>query len=393
MDVDFAYTPGEGLPASAFSALRQAGPVVWSERDQGWLISSFEAVRTALSDVSRFTQQGTPVAEVFGGEGMLVNDTPVHHTIRAVWAKSASAAVLEAQSTEFVELARRVFDEPFDRLASGESVDFIPLFRQLVTDFIAVSFEVPPDRVNVFRVWSDLSAVTPALGVEEGSEDQRRHEAARAAILELLEEMISERKRRLALGDAPSDYTGLMVAAEGREGITPSVVTDNLFNFILGAFDTTERWLGNILVRLCREPAERERLGGDRSLITSYNEEVMRFDTVAQVLQRRVRYDGVELGGKIMQAGDAVFLLLGAANREPTAFEQPDTFDMQRSGQAHLGFGFGFHHCLGINIARQEARAFVDVLLDHSGTLDISECDYGSTWALWGPRRLVISQP
>lgn len=390
MNIDLALGTDGALPAAEFAAWRESGEVVWSEGAQGWLVLSYETVRSAISDVARFTQQGTAIAEVFGGEAMLVNDTPMHHTIRAVWAKQASAAAIETRASDIEALALTVLDGATDRLSAGESVDLIPLFREFVTQFIAESFEVPSDGLGVFRLWSELSAETPVLGVEEGSEAQRRHKAAREGVFDLLREMIANRKARLARGEVLSDYTSLMVAAEGRGGITPAIVIDNLFNFILGAFDTTERWLAHIVVRLCREPSEFEQLSADRTLISGYNEEVMRLDTVAQVLQRRVRGDHIELGGKAMRSGDAVFLFLGVANRDPAAFTDPDTFDMRRSGPGHVGFGFGFHHCLGINIARQEARAFVQALVDRPTRLTVVDCDYGSTWALWGPRRLLM---
>jgi cytochrome P450 len=117
----------------------------------------------------------------------------------------------------------------------------------------------------------------------------------------------------------------------------------------------------------------------------------MRCDTVAQTIQRRVRVDGAELGGPRLAAGDALFLLLGAANRDPAEFADPDRFDLHRRAGPHLGFGFGFHHCLGLNIARQEARAFVRVLLDALPELRVAEADFGDSWALWGPRRLELA--
>ena len=102
---------------------------------------------------------------------------------------------------------------------------------------------------------------------------------------------------------------------------------------------------------------------------------------------------GAELAGQNMAGGDPVFLLLGAANRDAAEFEDPDSFDMHRTNKAHLGFGFGFHHCLGVNIARQEARAFVSVLLDTFPQLRVAEIDYGQSWALWGPRALHVALP
>jgi cytochrome P450 len=344
-----------------------------------------------LGDVGRFTMTGTPVAESLGKEGMLVDDTPFHHTVRAVWAPHVSREAMMARSAELQGYAAQVLDEVRPRLEAGEAVNFTTLFRNFVMLFISSSFGVPRDRLTVFERWSELSADTPALALEEGSEAQQRHQAAQQDVVDLVHSQIEDRKARLAKGEKPQDLIGLMVAAEGSEGFTRSVVTDNLFNFILGAMDTTEKWLGNILTTLAENPDLREELRADRSLIEGFNEEVMRVRSVAQTVQRRVREPGTELGGQQLKGGDSVYLLLGAANRDPAEFPDPDRFDMRRTNKAHLGFGFGFHHCLGVNIARQEALAFVNVMLDRFPPLRVERADYGASWALWGPRAVYFA--
>lgn len=393
MELDFDLRPGEGLPHSAHRRLREAGPVVWSETLGGWLVSSYEGVRAVLSDVSQFTSQGTPVAEVFGNEGMLVNDTPLHHTIRAVWAKQVSASAMAARMKEFESYAEKVLEAARPRLEAGESVDFIPVFRDYVMEFIASGFDVPRDRMVVFERWSRLSADTPAVELTEGSAEQQRHFAARQDVFDLVRELIEDRKARLRGGEDPQDFVGLMAAAEGRDGITPSIVVDNLFNFILGAFDTTEKWLGNIVAKLYDSPGLLAELRADRSLIEPFNEEVMRFETVVQTIQRRVRKDGAALEGQRLKAGDALFIMIGAANRDPAKFVDADSFDLRRPALPQFGFGAGFHHCLGLHIARAEARAFVNVLLDSFPELRVTNADYGNSWALWGPRALHLALP
>lgn len=370
--------------------MREAGPVVWSEVLGGWVVSSYDAVREVLGDLERFWSQGTPVAEVFGSEGMLVNDTPLHHTIRAVWARHVSREAMAARGGELEGFARDALEAVRPQLEAGEAVDFIPVFRRFVLVFIASSFAVPAERMDVIARWSEMSADTPVLELEEGSEAQQRHFAARQEVFDLIAELIEDRRQRFARGENPQDLTALMAAAEGREGITRSIVADNLFNFILGALDTTEKWLGNIFVRLCADPALRARIDADRGLIERFNEEVMRRDSVVQVIQRRVRRD-TELAGASMREGDAAFVMTGAAGRDPAHFADPDRFDPDRPAKAHFGFGFGFHHCLGLNIARQEARAFVTVVLDEFPDLRVVEADYGDSWALWGPRALRLA--
>jgi len=391
--VNFDYKPDEGLPFSAHQRLREAGPVLWSDALGGWLVSSYHGVRTILSDLSRFTSEGTPIAKAAGAEAMLVTDTALHNTLRAVWARRVSGAAIAAQKDELEGNAARVLAAARESLEAGETMDFIPLFRQFVMAFIAGSFAIPLDRLDVFQLWSQLSADTPALELAENSPAQQRHLVAKNRVLDLVREQVQDRRQRFLGREQPDDLISLMVAAEGQPGITPAIVVDNVFNFVLGAMDTTEKWLGNILVRLYGNPELLAEIRAERRLIEPLLYEVMRFDTVAQVIQRRVRQEDVNLSEARLKAGDQVYLMLGAANRDPAEFENADSFDLHRRAKLNLGFGFGFHQCLGFNIARQEAMAFMGALLDKLPNLHIAACDYGNSWALWGPRALQINLP
>ncbi|MGE3689774.1 MAG: cytochrome P450 [Novosphingobium sp.] len=391
MHLDFDFRPGEGLPYSALGRLRDAGPVVWSENLGGWLVTSWAAVREVLGDVGRFTSAGTPVAEVFGGQGMLVDDTPMHHVLRAVWAKRVTPVAMQARMAELDDNARRVLAPPAERMKAGEVVDFIPVFRDFVMEFIALSFGVSRAHLDIFENWSKMSADTPALGLEQGSEAQERHNRARADVVALVAGEMEDRRQRLDRGEDPADLIAPMVAAVGEKGITRQMAADNLFNFILGAMDTTEKWIGNIVLHLAADPAMRARVAANYSLIAALADEVMRFDTVAQTIQRRVREPGTRLAGRDLKGGDTIYLMLGAANRDETEYTGADSFVLDRPPSANLGFGFGFHHCLGINIARAEVVAFIGVLLDTLGPLRIAGCDHGDSWALWGPRRLELA--
>jgi cytochrome P450 len=167
------------------------------------------------------------------------------------------------------------------------------------------------------------------------------------------------------------------------------MAADNLLNFFLGALDTTLKWLGNMVVFLGRRPDVLAQVRREPARLPAVMEEVMRLETVAQSLMRLVRQD-TELFGQRLKAGDPVLVLLGAANRDPAVFEDPHSFRLDRTAEVHLGFGYGFHHCLGAATARQETRAFLTVLLEMLPDLEVESVDYGSSWAVWGPRALAV---
>lgn len=389
--IDFESICDEASHQALLRQLGEDGPVIWNDSLNGWMVTSYQDVRTVFSDMAHFTSEGTPIAESFAAEAMLVNDTPLHNDIRSVWSKAVSRPSIETQADSMQQKAALLIEAALSRMKAGEAVDFVPIFRDYVLAFIASGFAIPENQLDVFVRWHQQAADTPAVELKEGSPERQRHMDAKKEGYELINRQVDDRRKRLAAGEQLHDLTSLMVAAEGRGGITTGIVIDNLFNLVLGSFDTTEKWLGNCLLKLIGDPGLLEELRADRELVEPFVQEVMRHDTVAQVIQRRVRDGGALLGGKQMKGGDTVFTLLGAANRDPKEFSNPETFDIHRPFKANLAFGFGFHHCLGIHLARQETIAFVNALLDTNVKLRVIECDMGNSWALWGPRELTLA--
>ncbi len=387
MDVDFTFRPGEGLPLTALEKIRDAGPVFWSETLGAWAVTSYAAVQEVLTDLTRFTSVGTPVEETLGPEGMLLNDTSMHNKMRAVWTKAMSRGAMAARSGELERIARDLLEQVRLQLDAGETVDLMPVIQRYALRFVSSLFAIPEARLDVIVRWSQLSSDAPVL--ELADEHAARHRTAKRDVYDLVDEEVANRRRRLTQGEEPDDLVGLMAAAEGRDGITPAMVSDNLFNIIIGS-DTTERWIGNAIVRLLANPSLGDRLRAEPGLLEPALQEVMRIDTVAQVIMRRVKAEDVDLCGQALKGGDQLLLFLGAANGDPASFESAAAFDIDRPVKQNLGFGYGFHNCLGINIARQEAIAFISVMLDMLSGIRIASCDYGDTWALWGPRHLEV---
>lgn len=388
MQIDFAYRTGDSLP---LAEIRAAGPVVWSDSLQGWVVSSYDAVKTVLSDVARFTSEGTPIAAAFGAEAMLTNDTPMHHVMRAVWAKHVSKDAIGARAAVLERIAGELLLPVRTSLEAGETVDLTSIFQRYVIEVIGWLFAVPRASLADLQRWNRMFSDTPVLELTSDSPLYTRHLAAKQEVFDFLTNEMRDRRERMSKGEPLDDMIALMAIAEGRDGITHAIARDNLMNFFLGALDTTTRWLGNIVVMFGHRPALREQCRSDAAVLPPAIEEIMRIETVVQVLQRLVKED-TELAGHGLARHQSVFVFPGAANRDPVVFEQPNAFDLQRAQKPHLGFGFGFHHCLGINIARQEVLAFARVLLERLPPLAVVACDYGTSWALRGPKALRVQR-
>jgi cytochrome P450 len=388
--MDFDFRPGEGLPFAAHERIRARGEVFWSDTLCGWIVSSHSGVKTVLGDSETYASEGSPLAEAFSPQAMLVTDSPLHHTIRNVWAKAASIPGAKARGGAFREIVDRLIYPVAARLNAGETVELVGVFEDFTAEVITLLMGLSREYRRNFQKWNRAISDAAALALSKDDPRYVQRDEARKEVYEFLHGEVLKRQERFAKGEPPDDLIGMMVAAEGYEGITESIALDNLLNLFLGALDTTVKWLGNIVTVLHRYPRVWAEVKADRSLLPQAIEEVMRLETVVQVTTRLVRRNGVELAGQMLKASDVVYVLPGVANRDPAVVERPEVFDIRRGYKPHLGFGFGMHHCLGVNIARMEVLCFIERCFDILPKFKIVECDYGTSWSIWGPVSLQL---
>ena len=390
MDIDLSIRPPDGTPFAEHERIRAHGPIFWSESLHGWVVSSFDDVKKVISDSANFSNENTPISRTFGAEAMLVTDSPLHRDIRNVWAKPTSVSGVTAITSDIERIVASLSAPVAARVNTGDAVDIIKLFEEVVAEVTALLMDISPQHKFDLLRWNRIISDSAVLVLEESDPRYKEREDAKEGVFALLRVAVKDRRERFAKGEAPQDLVSLMVAAEGHDGITEAIALDNLLNLLLGALDTTVRWLGNILVVLHRHPHALAAVRADRSLLPQAVEEVMRLESVVQLTLRIVRNDGIELCGQALTVGDFVYAMPGAANRDPLVFERPGEFDILRKPKLHLGFGFGMHQCLGMNFARKEVLTFLNHLFDNVPGLVIDACDYGMSWPLWGPRSLVV---
>ena len=135
-------------------------------------------------------------------------------------------------------------------------------------------------------------------------------------------------------------------------------------------FETTTHLIGNGLLALARNPEELARLRNDRALLRPGVEELLRYDSPVQITARTT-YEDVLLGDEMIESDSTVLCLIGAANRDPDRFQEPDRLDVGRSESPPLSFGTGIHHCLGAALARLEMQVVLDRLLTRFGTIEL----------------------
>jgi cytochrome P450 len=174
--------------------------------------------------------------------------------------------------------------------------------------------------------------------------------------------------------------------------MTDNEVIASNTQLVFAGNETTAKLMAHTLVSLAAHPDQRRLLAGDRSLIPQAIEEVHRWQTITQFIDRDVRNGDVQLGGVVIPNGSVVTPMQGAANRDPARWETASSFDITRPPRQHLGFGFGMHSCIGLNLARLEAQIWLDRFLDELPDYEVvRDVDYGSNFQLRGPLAVQIA--
>jgi pimeloyl-[acyl-carrier protein] synthase len=313
---------------------------------------------------------------------LLMIDPPAHTRLRRLVNKAFTPRVVEGLRGRIQALV----DELLDAVAACHSMELIhDLAYPLPVTVIAELLGIPvADRARL-KDWSDTLAVL--LDPLQAADGLAPTERAYAEIAAYMRPIFADRRR------APRDDLISALVAVEEEGQTLSETELlSLTMLILGAgHETTTNLIANAVLALLRNPGERRRLQDDPTLIGSAVEEFLRYDSPVQTTDRVATVD-CEVAGHPVRKGMIVVLLLGAANRDPARFADPDRLDLGRPDNHHLSFGHGAHFCLGAALARVEAQIAIATLLRRFPNLDGERAptDWKRSIVLRGPTSLRL---
>ncbi|MEK6608946.1 MAG: cytochrome P450, partial [Myxococcota bacterium] len=317
-------------------------------------------------------------------EGIVAfRDPPDHTRIRRLLASTFSLRMVK-RVTEMIE---RISARLLDAVAARGEADLHRAYTYpLPAMVVGAMLGVPGADLDRFKWW----AQDIVFLVGSGSPSERLALAAEGHFAEMREYLRAlTAKRRAAPGD---DLLSAMIAAADGEGrLSEDEIYSNATFLMTAGHETATNMLSNGVLTLIRHPGEFERLRRDRTLIASAAEEILRFESPVQMTPRHAVEDG-ELAGRNVKAGDALLLFLGAANRDPARFPDPDRFDIARSDNRHLAFGYGAHFCLGAALAREELRIALAHLLERLPGLELTAGDvaWQATIDFRGPLSLPV---
>lgn len=352
-------------PYPLYAELRTESPVHWDPYLHAWVVTRYADVAEVLTRFSadrtptpaKLIELGmkklTPLAQVMVRQ-MLFLDPPQHSRVRALAAAAFTPRRIEGLRGHIQDITNTLLGAVAGR---GEMDAMRELANPLPAIITAELLGVPTADHDQLKNWSQDFA--EMLG-------NFQHNPGRVEkVLHSVEEMTSYFRDALAR-QATQPTEGLLNALANAEvkgdRLTEDEVIANVIVTMVGGQETTTNLIGNGLLTLLRNPDSLERLRADPVGIPAAIEELLRFESPSQHTARLAPAD-VVLGGQPIVKGQAVIAVMGAANRDPERFPNPDQLDLARADNRHLAFGWAAHFCFGAPLARMEARIAFEAML------------------------------
>jgi cytochrome P450 len=379
-------------PYPTYHRLRDEDPVHHSPLDF-WVLTRYEDVAVVLRD-PRFIKEPlvSVVAARFGvtvppgvGLSMLDRDPPDHTRLRSLVSKAFTPRVVEGLRPR----VQTIVDDLITRAEAVGSMDLIEEFAYPIpVNVICEMLGVPVEDHERFKGWSlDIARGLDSVWLPLESEIPKRSGAARHAIGDYMRELIAER-RASPRGDLLS---ALIAAEEAGDKLSEDELIATCILLLIAGHETTVNLIGNGTLALLRHPEELRRLRETPGLITSAVEELLRYDGPVQ-RTARITSTEVTIGGRTIAKGEMVMPFIGAADRDPSQFPDPDRLDLHRTDNRHIAFGWGIHFCLGAPLARLEGQIAIDTLVRRLPGLALvdAEPEYRQSLTLRGLKALPV---
>lgn len=334
-----------------YSWMRHRAPVYFDEKNEIWGIATYDGVLAASRDSATFSNAGGSRPKLAPMPWMIDMDGSDHATRRKLVSTGFTPRRVRDQAPQI----ERLCDELIDQVCERGECDLVhdlaaPLPMIVIGDMLGVA---PEDRDQLLS-WSDdmIGSLDPSSGRLEAAADAFMGFDAYAR------RTIAARREQPA-----DDLVSVLVHAEvDGDRLTDDEIVFESMLILLGGDETTRHVISGGMEQLLSNPPERRRLEQDPSLLPSAIEEMLRWVSPIKSMARTVTTD-VDFAGTSLRAGDEVMLLYESANFDEAQFEDPEAFDIGRSPNDHLAFGWGPHFCLGAHLARVEVQSMVDRVL------------------------------
>ena len=388
-------------PYAIYDRLRSENPIYKSSLGGVWVLTRYEDVKTILrerhvysddqpkliQEKNKYLQNRGKSLQALAGASnkfLFYMNPPDHTRLRRLVSKAFSPVVIEGMRPQI----QTIVDEYLDVLRSRGNMDIITDLAELLpVKIIASMLGVPAsDAQEKLHQWSHvLSRILDTLI------SLKEYEAMNQAVLDFQEyfrDLISKRET-----NPQNDLISYLIAARDEsDKLSEEEVLSICIQLFLGGEETTVNLIGNGMLALLHHPEQMEKLKQEPEIIQTAVGEMLRYDSPIQILCR-IASDKLEIRGQTIQKGEKIHLCLGAANRDPAQFPNPDRFDILRQDNHHLAFSDGIHRCLGATLAHIEAEIAINSLLQKLPNLKLvsDKLEWRKNIALRGLKALPVT--
>jgi len=357
-----------------------------------WVLTRYDDVVAALRDprlakeaIASFVAArfGAPVPAM--GLSRLDRDPPDHTRLRGLVSKAFTPRVVEGLRPRI----QQIVDGLLDGVTARGSMDLIEEFAYPIPVIVICEMlGVPVEDHERFKGWSlDIARGLDLIWLGPESEVGRRSVAARQSLAEYFRGLIAQR-RAAPRGDLLS---GLIAAEEAGDKLNEVELLATCILLLIAGHETTVNLIGNGTLALLRHRDQLQRLQRDPGLIAGAIEELLRFDGPVQ-RTARIPSEDIVIGGRTIAKGEMVMPFIGAADRDPVQFPDPDRLDIGRADNRHIAFGWGIHFCLGAPLARIEGQIAISTLVRRMPKLELATAqpEYRQSLTLRGLKALPV---
>jgi len=382
-------------PYPFYHKLRSHHPVHLDSHFGCWVVSSYRDAALALANRSLSSERAMHGAALHAKEWnelsplfahisnlMFFTDPPRHTQIRSLINKAFSSHMTEKWRYHI----QRIVDAQLDLVQDKGRMDIIqdiayPLPAQVIADMIGF----PAHDLDKLKHWSDDLAVF--LGNAPTIEICKRLMHSLQEFMEYFRPIMRHHRKH-----PQNDVIDEFIRAEDQSILTEDDILVNCVGLFAGGHETTTNLIGNGLLALLRNPQEMQKLRDNPDLMTSAVEELLRYDSSVQ-FTGRIAKQTTQIGEKKIYKGQHVMVMLGAANRDPSQFYQPDHLDLSRQNNRHMAFGHNVHYCIGAAIARLEAQITFTTILRRMPNLQLEtfELEWQENLSMHGLKKLHVA--
>ena len=384
-------------PYPIYEELRKDNSVFYVQDERFYWILSYKECSSILSDLNYGKKFRRKYEEMTNSDGdvqthydpenpkrnMLFLDPPDHTRLRNLVAKAFTPRNIE-KMRPFV---RSMAEDLIKKVSAGRDFDLMSRFAGPLPAYtIAQVLGVPKGDMERFKEWSDSIALSL-----DGMRTKYEYEEAKAAEdnLSLYVSKLVDQRRNSPEEGLLSD---LIAAEDSGEKLTHKEIIATLTLLLMAGHETTTNLIGNGFFALLKNRDQMDMLREDRSLLKSAVEEFLRYDPPVQQVARAV-YTTTVISGTEMKEGSKVSAVIGSANRDPEAFENPNILDITRKENKHLSFSKGIHFCIGSQLARLEAEIAFDILMDNLADAKLSaEPEWRNNANMHGMRTFLVKK-